>query len=194
MSTFGVFSIEGEWRPGQPARRESVKALLTVLEDLGEIEWFHRDAATRAEVNHLLDRWSGNERSKLGGYGKYKLLYLSVHGDEDGLWIPAEERSMSLGRLATHLNGGCKGKFIHFGAGGVLNVDRSRLQDFRDRTGASLITGYTEPIDWVECAALDMPRIAYLADARPADAIRKPVERNPVLVDKLGLVTEPSYA
>lgn len=186
MDPLLVFSIEGEWNPSQPRNRESVKSFLTVLEDLGEIEWFHRDAATRAEVNHLLDRWSTTR-----GYGKYKLLYLSFHGDAaNGLWIPGEDSSISLGRLATRLKDACRGRVIHFGSCEVLNVKPARLVDFRDRTGASLVCGYTKSVDWVESAALDMLLISYLAAAaRPEQAVKKLRKNNPVLVEKLGFVT-----
>ena len=153
------------------------------------------DAATRAEVNHLLDRWAGHGTDRLRSYSQYNVLYLSFHGEQGRIWIPAEKATISLTQLATRLAGGCKGKIVHFGSCHVLDVDRSRIAAFRRKTGARLVSGYSRDVNWVESAALDMLLLSYLADERTDErAVKRLRRRNPVLVEELGFVTEPAYA
>lgn len=186
MAPLGVLSIEGEWDKDRPADRQSVRPLLSVLEAQGDIESFHRDAATRAELYHLLDRWTSEAR-----YRNFRFLYLSFHG-APGL-VALSDGDVTLGRLATRLEGKCHGRVIHFGSCESLNVSTRRLASFRETTGAALVSGYRGAVDWVESASLDMMLVSYLARGR-ADrtdlAVAKLRRRNPVLADKLGLVTD----
>jgi hypothetical protein len=179
-------SIEGEWKPSLPDDRQSVRPLLGLLEQQDDIAWSHRDAATREELHYLLERWS-TERP----YRDHRFLYLSFHGSAGTIRL--SNGDVQLGRLATRLKGRCKGKIIHFGACEVFDTSPRRLSQFRETTGAELVSGYTQSVDWIESAALDMLLMAYIA-RRPGRldlALRLLNKRAGPLIEHLGFVSDP---
>ena len=152
----GVFCLEGSW-DDDLADRSSVLPVLELLERLRQIDFIHRDVGTRTELEHYLRRWTDEELD-------YNVLYLAFHYGESGLWIsdsPDGEVSLDIlgGLLADELDG-C---FVHFGSCSVMQAPTARLKRFLEQTGARAASGYSEEVDWLDSAAMDLLALGVVA-------------------------------
>ena len=153
----GVFCLEGEWNDEKLKDRSSVLPALELLERLDLITFVHRDVATRAELEHYLARWT-RERLPLN------VLYLAFHGTPDGIAIAdAPDHEATLEYLGGLLAGKLKGRVVHFGACSVLRARPKKMRQFTEQTGAKVVLGYREDVDWIESMAWDMIVLSTLA-------------------------------
>jgi len=143
-----IFCIEGNWDVDLSVR-SSVRPMLELLEATEDVKFVYRDCSTIPEFEFLVKKW----RQK--GYAAYRILYLAFHGYEGRLSIYGS-KEMSLGDLAELLEYRCYGRVIYLGACSVLNLARSDITEFLDRTGAQAVCGYTEAVDWTKSTALDL--------------------------------------
>ena len=183
----GVLCLEGEWEPDDPANRQSVRPMMTMLEDLGLIRFFHRDVATYAELQHYLTRWTTDS------LGDYRFGYFAFHGGPRELCLNEnkkdEHSAVSLETLGGLLAGACRGRAVHFASCSVLDVEGTELADFRKQAGARAVSGYSKDIDWVPSAALELLLITAIAQGsiRRIDvAVDKVRAQNAELMDDLG--------
>jgi hypothetical protein len=146
----GVFCLEADWWGVKD--KTSVEHLLRLLESIGSytVPYVHHDVGTREEFNFYLDKW---KRS----FTSYPILYLGFHGDSGGITVgEGRNNHVPLSDLAERLEGSCRGRVIHFGSCGTLDVHGHRLNAFLKRTGALAVCGYQETVDWIESAAFDL--------------------------------------
>ena len=152
----GVMCLEGDFEDSLEDR-SSMLPVLDLLERVGHdgITYIHRDVGTRAELDHYLRKWIQRE--------DYYTLYLSFHGNADGIQVSDhEDGSATLEHLADVLADAITDCVVHFGSCGVLAADDRRLQHFLKRTGARAVMGYTTSVDWIDSAALDLIVLATL--------------------------------
>lgn len=153
----GIFAFEGD--PERNLKRKySVRPILRFLEDLDGTKHVFRDIGTPEELQHYLSRWV------LSAYDGY-IGYFSFHGSPGALWLPAgRQQQITLDDLADWLEGQCHGRIVHFCACSVMRLGDTRLQRFRQRTGATAVMGYTKDVDWAESTAFET--LLYSALAR----------------------------
>jgi hypothetical protein len=153
--TKGVFCLEGDWW-NDLNRTSTVRPILELGGAGGRkktVPFVHRDVATREELAFYLRVWTQKR------YAGYPILYLAFHGSPGQIALSDWRRksaSVSLDWIAETLDGRCKGRVVHFGSCGTMDVRRSRLQKFLDATGAIAITGHTCQTDWVKSAAFEL--------------------------------------
>lgn len=180
VETKSIFCLEGDWSRSIKSR-QSVEPLLQLLQDCGATTYVHRDVATRAELNHYLDRWLAR------GMTRFKIGYLGFHGSRHTLHLSRNE-SITLSELADELTGRCNGRLLYFGSCSTLAVQDSDLQDFCRQTSARGVVGYTKDVDFVESAGFE---IHMLTDLLRATNVRSAYNRlrkeHPVLTTRLGL-------
>ena len=69
---------------------------------------------------------------------------------------PFGRRSPKTTKSSERLDGGCRGRVVHLGSCGTVDVHGRELKKFLGRTGALAVCGFREDVDWLESAAFDM--------------------------------------
>ena len=149
-----IFCLETDQWYGQKDR-SSVEPMLQVIERHLEISYQHRDVATTSELEFFLNKYL------TPGFQNYPILYLGFHGrtgdDKSDSYITlGDETRVSLNELENLIAGKCTGRFLYFGACGVMDAHGRRLNRFVRNTGAVAIAGYEEEVSWLESTAFDM--------------------------------------
>ena len=161
MGTFkhkGIFCLEGGWEKDLRGRT-TVGPVLELLETshYPSIRSIHRNVATRGELKHLLQEWA------LKKYDHYPILYLGFHGDPGILFLRGGQRNpVELDWLAECLAGRCRGRIVHFGSCGTLNLHGNRLNHFLRVTRALAVSGYRTDVDWIQSAAFELVLLSAL--------------------------------
>jgi hypothetical protein len=145
--TPGIFCLEGPWT-SQLTERSSVQPLLELLGRRNQIEYLYDRVHTKAELLHLIRKWPQKQ------YDGYGIGYLAFHGSPGTIHLARE--NVTLDELGVELKGKLRGKVVHFGSCEVFDLPRRELEAFRTVTGAKAITGYREPVDWMQSAAFDL--------------------------------------
>jgi hypothetical protein len=160
----GVLALEGDWTDHM-AENSTTRPLLQLLEEADYVKVIHRDVATLGEMAHYTSKWSDES------YADYRLIYLAFHGTPGALEL--SERSVDLEELAVTLGPACRKRIVHFASCSVLNVPDEDLLRFKKQTGAAVVSGYGEDVEWLESCAFELLLISSLAMyARPGHAVR----------------------
>jgi hypothetical protein len=174
----GIFCLEGDW--GGLADRTSVRLGLDMLMTVRGDRLIHRNAATRAELEHYLGKWSS------GTYRGFPLAYFSYHGSPGYLHLGGG--NVSLNELAEIIDGRLTGRILYFGSCGTLDLPGDELRRFVRETGVRAVAGYAADVDWEESAAFDLTLLPSLLKGGSVPALyRQLVERHPYFVRTLGL-------
>ena len=166
----GIFCLESHWWGVKD--KTTVEPILQLLENLSgyNASYRHYDVATRDEFDFYLKRWCGRS------FKDFPILYLGFHGDEGELFVGEGRASaLSLEELAERLADRCKGRIVHLGSCGTVDVHGRRLNRFLKLTGALAVCGYRKDIDWLESAAFDVLLLGGLQNTsfRRASSMRK---------------------
>ena len=147
----GIYCIETVWYGSED--RTSVRPILEILEDHLEAKppYVYRDAATTGELHYYLERWKELK-------DKFPILYLGFHGGSRGrFWMKTLDNRKDMVDyevLADRLDGACQNSVVHFASCSSLNdMD---LNDFREKIGASAVSGYAKDIYWIDSAAFEL--------------------------------------
>ena len=160
----GIFCLETDQWYGQK-NRASVEPALHLLERYEKTPFQHRDVATKAEFEYYLKKYLTKT------FDTHPILYLGFHGwgpskDEDAYVETGDGTHIPLETLEQWIDGGCRGRVIHFGACGVMKAKVDRLNSFVRNTNALAICGYRKEVDWLDSAAFDtlvLGRLQYAA-------------------------------
>jgi hypothetical protein len=155
---FGVFCLEGQWF-SELDYQASLRGMLDMLKSWEVIDDFiYRDVGTAEEFRKFAERWAGEQ-----DYLDYRIAYFASHGDSGRIWLDSDV-SVALPDLSKILEGRCHGQLIHLGGCSTLATGRREIGDFLRRTSARAVCGYTEDVDTIEAAALEMVWISELAN------------------------------
>ena len=149
-----IFCLETDQWYGQK-NRSSVEPMLQVVERHQDVSYQHRDVATSGEFEFFLSKYLNP------GYQNYPILYLGFHGwkgdDESDSYVTlGDGTNVTLKELENLIAGKCRGRFVYFGACGVMDAHGARLNSFVKNTGAVAVAGYREEVPWLESTAFDM--------------------------------------
>lgn len=171
----GIFCLETDRWYGTKDR-SSVAPILDILGRLKnhEVPYLHKGLATRAEMEHSLDRYLQPT------FKTHPILYLAFHGypaskgQQSGLWL-GEDDLLPLGELADLMAGRCGNRIIYFGACWAMATDGRRLNSFLHKTEAKAVCGYKEEVDWVESTAFDLLFLGKIQSAtlRRRDSLKR---------------------
>jgi hypothetical protein len=75
-----IYCLEGDWEKDL-RNKTSVKSTLAYLKDCFDIEYIHRDCATKEALFHYLKEYS------LKKYDKFSILYLAFHGEANTIKV-----------------------------------------------------------------------------------------------------------
>ena len=143
-----IFCLEGEYEDSLHDRK-TVLPMLQYLEATQDLGYIYRRTATKEEFQYYL------EKTCLGKYKDYRFIYLAFHGEPHYIF-PSEQTRLSLDDIAGQVNGRWKGKAVHFSSCQTIRIDETAMAQFKEVTGASLVSGYLGDIDFLDGALLDM--------------------------------------
>lgn len=133
----GIFCLEGHWWGVKD--QTTVEPVLTLLNSQADykVPYRHYDVGTPEEFDFYLKKW------RSASFSNYPILYLGFHGEPGELYVGEGRNSvLSLEDLAERLEGGCRGRVVHFGACGTVDVHGRRLKRFLTQTGARAVCGF----------------------------------------------------
>ena len=170
--TKGIFCIEGLWDPDLRSP-SSVEPLLDLLYLNALIDYIHVDCATVPEFEFYTAKWLQKR------YNRYPILYIGMHGSEDGLLIGRTAYSLEdLGKL---MEGKCANRFIMFSSCSTMRMDKRVLKRFLDRTGALAVCGYRVDVNWLWSTAFELLLLSEIQknefSGRGAEAINRAATR-----------------
>ena len=147
----GIFCLEGSWWGVKD--KTSIEPMLRLLEIQADsrVPYRHYDVATREELDFYLKKWRG------ASFNDFPILYLGFHGAPGELHVgEGRDTSLTLEDLADRLDSACRGRVVHLGSCGTVDVHGRRLKKFCTRTGALAVCGFKEPVDWLKSAAFEV--------------------------------------
>lgn len=180
-----IFCLETEWELSKNKRmrdKASMLPLLNFLEQSKKVEFVFRNVASRTDLRYYINQL---------GYKTYKdfqIIYLAFHGSSKALEIPNDkENPIPFSELAEISNGFFQDKIIHFGSCRTLYTSDERILEFKQQTGARLVSGYTKKIDFIRSSILDIAYFSELVDIQNIGTIEKRmIKRYDKLMDDLG--------
>ncbi len=153
----GIICIETEWEHTVESSQSSLhtKALLEFFEKSYKCDVIYRRVATRQELRYYLKRFSLKPYKE-----KYSILYFSFHGNTHSIILEGEKnKEMTLDELADMANeaNNCFSKrTVHFSSCRTFIGSEKYIEDFKSKTGALFVSGYTTTVDSVLSAIHDI--------------------------------------
>lgn len=156
-----IFCIEGHWERDL-RKTDSIQPALKLLHlNLG-VKFYYQRSATLEEIAHVSLEYSKKK------YSKFIIYYYAFHGLPNTIQVG--NKHINLEELSERLEGKLEGKIIHFGCCQTLGINKRRLTNFLNKTGALAISGYTKDIDFLKSTVLD---ILYFQNCQYWQDIRK---------------------
>ena len=169
-----IACLESLWN-NKTEDRLNVIPLLDVISKQWGAKVSHFTCNTREELNYDL---------RLVCKRNYGVLYLAFHG------LPGRVRlhkdTLTLAEIAEVMKDKFKGWVVHFGSCGTIRSPRA-VMNFVQTTGASIVTGFTRDVDWIESAALELMMFQNLQKySSPKVACRNLIQNHPGLSESTG--------
>jgi hypothetical protein len=153
--TKGIFCLEGLW--DQDLRAGStVRPLLEMLRLNEEIDYIHREYATREELEYYLLKWTQKK------YKAYPILYLGSHGKAGSIQLGKE--LYSVGAMADLMVSKCANRLIMFSSCSTMNISPQQLELVLGKTGALAVCGYRVDVDWLRSTAFELLLFSKMQD------------------------------
>lgn len=169
--TKGIFCIEGLWDPDLRVG-STVQPVLELLRLHENVQYIHREYATREEFEFYVKKWSQKR------YRAYPILYLTSHGLAGGIDLGGE--FYSLDELAELLTSKCANRVIMFSSCTTLSLPKNKLTHLLKKTGALLVCGYRVDVDWMRSLAFELLLFSRMQNnefsGRGVDAIAREAE------------------
>jgi hypothetical protein len=122
-----------------------------------DIDYIHREYATREELEYYLQKWTQKR------YDAYPILYLGSHGKEGGIQL-GKEPLYSVEALADLMASKCANRLIMFSSCSTLNISRQQLELILERTGALAVCGYRVDVGWLRSTAFELLLFSKMQD------------------------------
>lgn len=163
----GIICIETEWEITTKASRRYLNSepLLQFLSKTHGVPYIYRKVATIEELKYYFKHFSKKEYSN-----KYNVFYFSFHGETHVISLESGE-FLDLEQLADMANGLFEGKYVHFGSCRTMLGSQTRIEQFRECTGAKMVSGFTTSVDCTLCAIHDAAFIAEIMTCKQTSAI-----------------------
>ena len=165
MAVKSIYCIETVWSGSKD--RSSMRPIFQVLEDICATPYIYRDAATKHEFVNYINNWINIYKDRKDNL-IYPILYLGFHGKPGKIKFETKDGKKNLcpvRDLEEVLRENCKNRLVHFSSCRPLR-DGNERRSFLDNTKASAVSGYTEAVDWIECAAFELLYLSKLQEYR----------------------------
>ena len=172
-----ILALEGEWEQN-PKYKTSIRSILNFLYEVDSIDFHHRRVATEHDFFFYL---------KKAKYKSCDIVYFAFHGDENEISLGDNEQVLTLDEIAKKSNGLLKNKIIHFGSCGTLKTSDQYLLNFKKETGAKIVSGYTNVVDFIDSSIFDIAYFSWLFEYEKKGYIDRRMETEyPGMYERLG--------
>ena len=148
----GIICLETEWTITKKDNKRWLcsEPLLRFLSESYHIPYIYRIVATYDELRYYLKQFCKKE------YDKYNILYFSCHGETHGIQLEGHKELLTLHDLQEIGGTAFQGRFVHFSSCKTMLGSQTLIDEFKDTTGAKVVSGYTKSVDTVLSAIHDI--------------------------------------
>lgn len=153
-----LFCIESDW----DIQPESKKSMLPLLECIRgvypEFEYIYRTANTKEELIYCLKKFKSIRKLKNDFYtivfcGHGKTGKFKLGDDKNGRELTLKELADICQTVSDKL---FLNQHVHFDSCSILKTSDSKLNPFRETTGAEAVTGFSKKVGFIDSYALEM--------------------------------------
>ena len=153
-----IICFETEWLYNRHKKENrfnlNCQPILKCLKDFYGCDFIYRNVLTLDDLKYYMDYF--NTRSFKPA--KYPLIYISTHGWNHSISLEGQNPKdpiIDLKQLSQITPGFFEDRIVHFSScKTLLNTDAA--QQFKDETGALLVSGYQKSVDAMRSVILDM--------------------------------------
>ena len=111
-------------------------------------------------------------------YKDYQIVYLSFHGRSQSIDISSEPyRPIDFSELADISKEVFQDRVIHFGSCRTLFTSDRIIKDFKAKSGAKLVSGYTKNVDFIRSSIMDIAYFSELGNIKNLGSINKRMDK-----------------
>lgn len=176
-----ILCLEATWYANSPI---TVQPFLETLRMLEGVSFVRYPCDTVRDLEHFLSK---------PVKGKPGILYLAMHGRKGKLSFSDtnEKEMVSITEVAKMMKKRYRHWHVHFASCETINTTDRIFQEFKQATGASVVSGYMKQVDWIEGYALDMLLMQKAQRyARPAFLVKSMYNNYSDLITRTGLYIE----
>jgi hypothetical protein len=163
--------------------RLNVLPVLELLEKTETCKYIHLSCNTPAELEYNL---------RLVGQRRPGVLYLAFHGSPGKIHL-GKRTKLGLDELASMMGGRFRNWIVHLSSCSIFRAS-STVKRFADDTQASLVTGFTTQVDWLESAAFELLLFRQFATYRsPRIICRNIKKKHSEFAEQLGFEHYPEF-
>lgn len=139
----GIICIETEWQITKKSNRLplNTEPLIRFISEMYGVPFIYRRIATLGELEYYLRQFQKKE------YSRYDILYFSFHGETHVIHLEGEKDDLHLPDLIEIGGKVFQDRFVHFSSCRTLLGSDDVALDFKEQTGARIISGYTRSVD-----------------------------------------------
>jgi hypothetical protein len=161
-----IYCLEGNWEKDL-RKKTSVDFSLMFLEKNCGIKYIHKHCGTKETLHYYLSNWKAKK------YKSYSICYFAFHGFEGEITVGKDR--VTLEEIADELEGACKDKIMFFGSCLVLQADRSRINNFLEKTGALCVCGYKASVDFLASSVFEMLVIDMMQSYKDISCVQRDI-------------------
>ena len=141
----GIICIETEWQITTHRNRRTLNTepLMQYIHEMYKVPYIYRRVATLEELKYYLSQFKKKE------YDKFKILYFNFHGATHSISLEGEKENLSLDSLLENGGSVFENRFIHFSSCRTFLGTDTVAKEFKEKSGAVMVSGYTKsvPVD-----------------------------------------------
>lgn len=139
-----IFCLEAAWWKNSYV---TVRPYLETLRMLNKVSFDWNQCNTVGDLRHFLSKSPPRAKG---------ILYFAMHGRRGRLAFTNGTEETTLSELVDMMGNRYAGWHIHFACCETINTSDRIFQEFKKKTEAGIVSGYTTQVDWIEGYALDM--------------------------------------
>ena len=150
----GIICIETEFKVISKRKKRidmDTESLLRFMHEGHQIPYIYRRVATKSELEYYLHQFSRPEYIK-----NYGILYFSFHGSTHSIYLEGDKVSLTLSDLAEIGGDVFANRLVHFSSCNTMLGSKAVTMDFKNETGAKLVSGYSKSVDAMKSAIHDI--------------------------------------
>ena len=168
MERNGIICLESEWEHTKKDNKRDVSSepLMRFLEKSFGMPYIYRIIATREELKYYLTQFN-----KANYKRKYGFIYLNFHGWTHSLQLEGDKNLLTMDELQEIGGNVFQDRFVHFSSCRTFLGSQSVIDDFKEKSGAKMVSGYTKSVDTVLSSIFDIALIKEFQTCQQIPAI-----------------------
>lgn len=153
QSAHNIICLEAEWLYNANKKKDrfnlKTEPLLNWLKEFHHCDVIYRHILHKADLQHYLNFFQPTKRN----FKNHEIIYIACHGNEASIHL--EDGDIDLETLADMAGDFFEGRIVHFSSCKTL-ANPDIAQNFKAKTKAKLVSGYTKTVDAMKSAIADM--------------------------------------